>query len=453
MSDAFEQAVVELDSGAVAPVYVVYGEEFLVKKAAEVLIEKLLAPRDRQLNLVRLEAVSPREVVSELQTVPMFGGRKVVWVNEPEFLAPTKGRAESLSKARDAWKNNRKKESARRVLALAAKAGWGPAEIDPTRSGAPKEKEWEKEFGIVLAPVDVTFLHEVAAFCEQEHLSAAATDDAVLSNWLEQKTATVNVLLLTATDLETKHQLLKVMKNKGHFIEQRVASKLKDLDLSDFALQALAPFKKKLGAGALERLKERVGGNFRLLQSELEKLALHCEKETISVKEVDLLVGHARDEEFFELSDAIQKRNFEGAFKYVSDAMRQGTHAIVLLGSIASIVRNLLLGFERMRQISKGKPPRNYNDFQSRIFPEIEAEAKANKNKVPHPYAAFMGMQAAAQFGRTELMRALTSCADADLALKLGGGPLVLERLLWTVCGKASAFELDMHTIRRETER
>ena len=61
--------------------------------------------------------------------------------------------------------------------------------------------------------------------------------------------------------------------------------------------------------------------------------------------------------------------------------------------------------------------------------------------------------QSAASFGRQELLRALVSCAEADLALKFGGKSIVLERLVWTLCGKATAWDSGMHLIRRENER
>jgi DNA polymerase-3 subunit delta len=202
-----------------------------------------------------------------------------------------------------------------------------------------------------------------------------------------------------------------------------------------------------------------VGANFRLLASELEKLALHSTNATITVKDVELLVGHAREEEWLELSDALQKRNLEAANKYLDEALAHGSAPLAIHGAVTGIIRKLVAAYENMIQLSGGKPPRNYNDFQARLWPKIEADAKAAKTKVPHPYAAFMGMQAATQWGRQELLRALVACSEADLALKLGGsgkagdGNLVLERLFWTLCGKAAAWDSQMHVIRREQER
>ena len=453
MSDDLDEVLTELDAGGEAPVYLLAGEEFLIRKAAEKLLAKLVPGGSADLNLVTMDAASPREVAAELATLPMFGGRKVVFLRDPEFLAPKKGRPDALSRARDAWKANRRKEAARRVLGIAARAGWGPADLDPTANGTPRPDDWERELGIVLAEVDVAFLKEVAQFCLQENLTGSSADDAALNEWLSGKPAKGQVLVVASSDLEAKSPFVKLVKEKGRALEFKAAGRLKDLDLNQFAIETLAPYKKKMGAGALDLVKERVGGNFRLLQSELAKLALYSDGDVITKKDVDLLVGHAREDEYFELSDAIQKRNFDAASKYVADVVGQGNHPLMLLGSVASIVRTMLMNYERMGRLSEGKPPKNYNDFQARLWPKIEAEAKANKTKVPHPYAAFMGMQASMGYGRQELLRGLVACAEADLALKLGGGELVLERLLWTLCGKAGAWESQMHVIRRENER
>lgn len=453
MSDDLDEVLQELEAGGEAPAYLLAGEEFLIRKAAEKLIARLVPGGTADLNLVTMDAAGPREAAAELATLPMFGGRKVVFLRDPEFLAPKKGRPDALGRAREAWKANRQKEAARRVLALAARAGWGVADLDPTASGTPRPDDWERELGIPLAEVDIAFLQEVAAYCAAEGISAPSGDDTALTDWLSGKPARGQVLVVAATQVEAKSPFVKLVKEHGRALEFKVAGKLKDLPLDQFVDETLAPYKKKLGTGALDLLRDRVGGNFRLLQSELTKLALYSDGNTITRKDVDLLIGHAREDEYFELSDAIQKRNFEGALKYVEDAISQGAHSLMLLGSVAGIVRGMLMSHEHMARLSGGKPPRNYNDFQARLWPQIEAEAKANKTKVPHPYAAFMRMQSAMTFGRQDLLRGLVACAEADLALKLGGDELVLQRLLWTLCGKAAAWDAQMHVVRREQER
>lgn len=172
----------------------------------------------------------------------------------------------------------------------------------------------------------------------------------------------------------------------------------------------------------------------RLLQSELEKLATYVEGKDITAAEVELLVAHAREDEFLELSDALQKRNLGAALRYVEDQLIQGVHGLQLLGAIASIVRGVLENRERMAQLTGGRVPTK-SEFASKLLPIVEAELKAAKSK-RSPWSAFFAFEAAGRFTRSELLASLVACADADLALKSSGSSrLVIERLLWTVCG------------------
>lgn len=437
MSEELEDVVAEIDRGKVAPIYLAVGDEFLARKVADELVKKLVPDASAGLNFAVLDGGSPREVAMELATLPMFPGRKVVLVRDPEFLLPKKGRVDALGKARDAWKAGRRKEGARRLLALAARAGWTASQLDPSRPGAPSVDAWKEELNVDLAEADLQFLKEVALFCQEERISAPEGDVAPLVELFGKGVPPGHALVIVASDLDSKNPLVTFANKQGVVIERKVAAKLKDLDVGALSAEVLRPLQKRLSKGAENALKDRVGGNMRLLQSELEKLALYANTPVIEQEDVELLVAREREEEFLELTDALQKRDLKAALRYVDDAVGQGSHPLQLLGSIASQVRGLLENHERMRALTGGQAPRNYNDFQARVFPKIEQEAKASRSRVPHPYAAFMQMQAAANFGRAQLIRALVACADADEQLKsAAGGKLTLERLLWTVCGR-----------------
>ncbi|GHG73118.1 DNA polymerase III subunit delta [Comamonas sp. JC664] len=430
-----DDVLASVKAGKIAPVYLLAGEEFLIRKGADELVKLLVPDAAMGLNLAVLDAGSPREVAQELATLPLFPGRKVVLVRDPEFLAPKKGRGDALGKAREAWKSGKRKEGARRLLALAARAGWGVEQLDPGSPGAPSVEKWKDELNVDLADADVAFLKEAAAFCREERISAPEGDATALLDLLQKGVPTGHALVLAASDLDAKNPLVKLAHDKGYVVERKVAARHKDLDLTDIAKEFLAPFKKKLGPGALEELKERIGGNIRLLQSELEKLATYSEGPAIERADVAALVHHAREEEFFELSEALQKRAFGGALAYADDAMGQGTHALQLLGAVASIVRSLLESHEWLWRYAGGTPPRTAKDVEARVFPRLEAELKGSKRKMPNAWALTFSMKAAAGYERRELLGALVACAEADLSLKSSAnGRLVIERLLATVC-------------------
>jgi len=154
--------------------------------------------------------------------------------------------------------------------------------------------------------------------------------------------------VIVATDVDPKNPLVKVALEKGRLIEKKVAGRLKDLDLAEIITQTLKPMGKTMSRAAEEVLKDRCGGNMRLIQSELEKLALYVQGPTIEAKDVALLVSHAREEEFLELSDALQRRDWPAALKYVDDALEQGAPPLLLLGAVGSIIRTLLLNHDRL---------------------------------------------------------------------------------------------------------
>lgn len=427
----------ELDAGKEAPAYLVVGEEFLARKASDELVKRLVPDAAMGLNFSVQDGASPREVASDLATLPLFPGRKVVLVRDPEFIAPKKGRSDGLAKAKDAWRSGRRKEGARRLLAIAARAGWGASQLDPSAPGAPTADQWKDELNIDLADADVEFLREVAQFCQDERITAPEGDVSSLVELLGKGLPKGQVLVMVGTDVDPKNPLVRWVIEHGRAIEKKVAAKLDKLDITEVVAEVLAPFGKKLSAAAQAALKDRVGGNMRLLQSELEKLALYAEGKTIEVADVELLVFRAREEEYLELANALQQRNLRAALQYVEDAIGQDVHPLPLLGAIAGQVRRLLENRENLAILSGGQPPRNSKDFETRIFPKIEAELKAAKAKVPHPYAAFKSMEAALKYRRDELLKGMVACAEADLYLKGGGtnGKLVLERLLWTLVG------------------
>src|SRR5205823_2219169 len=85
-----------------------------------------------------------------------------------------------------------------------------------------------------------------------------------------------------------------------------------------------------------------------------------------------------------------------------------------------------------------------YNEFQAKLFPALESELSAKKQKVPHPFVAWLGYKRARRRPRAFWRRALIRCAEVDFELKNGADPrLSMERLLLEVCeiGRASCRE------------
>src|SRR5512138_139607 len=131
------------------PVYLFDGDAFLALRAARAVAHALVPEASRALNLVELDAAaSPAEVAAELATGGLFGGGKVVLVQEPAFLASKEDADEAFARARDAWAKGAQRDGARRLLALAARAGWSLDDLAPGAAGGIDHDALAKDLGV-----------------------------------------------------------------------------------------------------------------------------------------------------------------------------------------------------------------------------------------------------------------------------------------------------------------
>ncbi len=432
-----DEALAEIDARAARPVYLITGEEYLVRRASDEIVGRLVPKAVAALNVSILEGASPAEVTSELLTLPMFRGNKVVVVREPEFLAPKTGRKHALSAVREAWQEGRRDAAVRRALALAARAGWGPDKLDPTAAGSPSAEEWKRELDVELAEADVAFLKEVAAYAREQGLVASGAETSGLEEAIEKGLPAGHHLVIEATLLDRRSSLAKKCEKAGALLSREVEADVRKLSLADVVREVLEPLHKQLSPRGEQKLKDLCGGSMRLVHNELEKLAAYVgDRATIDEADVEELVLRTREGEFFALSDALFRRDAAAAIEYLERALAQGDVPLRLLASIASAVRRLLEERERLDH-RRGEPPRmSYREFASKEFPRLAEEMTARGKKAPHPFAAYNAMQAALGFSIQDLVRAHAFVAEADLLLKTSAQPrLVLESLAWRICG------------------
>jgi DNA polymerase-3 subunit delta len=417
----------EIEQGKAAPVYLVTGEEYLARKSCDELVAALLPKAMAGLNLSVLEGVSAAEVARDLATAPMFRGRKVVVLRDPEFLQPKKGRADALSKIKDAWNAGRRRVAANRALALLAKAGFGlEMLLQPDPEALSRELELE------LEPADIAFLKSVGELCQAEGITAPEGDTRALESLLEKGLPRDHHLIIEAPSIDARSSLAKKLIGMARCLEHKVERELRKLDIGEAAAEALAPFKKRLAPQAESMLKDLCGGNMRLLQSELEKLAIYVgdERATIEPADVQLLVRRAREEEYRELADAIGARDLKAAIHYVEIALDQEEAPLKIHGAIAGIVRRMLEDRERWSSMGFGART-SQRELNERGIPALAKEAEERGTRVPHPYVCWLGFQACMRYDLKELVRGLLAVARADAELKSGGtGRLVLERML-----------------------
>ncbi len=428
-----ELCLEEARAGRPAPVYLFDGDAFLAGRAARELAAALVPEAQRDLNVVELDpAASPAEVAAELATRGLFSGpaaRKVVLVWEPAFLTSKEDGGGPFASARDAWKKGRQREGARRLLALAAKAGWKAADL--AGEGAPTAGDWRKELGVEAA--DLEFVRDAARWAVEKELKASRDDASALDAALAAGFPPGHVLVVAAGKVDGRLPLVKKLSGAGRRVTLAIASE----GTWDAQRPVLRPVLDALLAGtgkaidraAEERLVALVGADARTLASEVAKLVAYAgDRKTIGAADVEALVTRVAEDPFFALGNAVEAKDLPQAMSVLDRALADGMHPLQALTMLASTVRRLLVERERGRKAAGERRIANYDAWQAQVLPHIPEEELGAKK----PYGFWMKYQAAQRYPRAALLRGLADLADADLAMKSGADerPL-LERALW----------------------
>lgn len=171
---------------------------------------------------------------------------------------------------------------------------------------------------------------------------------------------------------------------------------------------------------AAEMLGRLVGPNLRVLDNELEKLALYVtDQRPITPADVELLVPYTEEAEQFGMSNAIGRRDARRAYDQMRKALDEGRHPMAIMGGIAAQIRALI---EVKDMAERGMSAR-----------EIAA-AKGWKSD----YAAKMRLQEAANFSMARLEQIMEMLLEADLAIKTGRmeQSLALDTLIARLCSR-----------------
>jgi DNA polymerase-3 subunit delta len=433
-----DACLAEAAEGKPRPVYLFDGDAFLSMRAARAVAHALVPEGARALNLVELDAaVSPAEVAAEVATSGLFGGSKVVLVQEPAFLTSGEEVADAFAAAVRAFGEGRQREGARRLLALAAKAGVSAKALAPGPDGrvpAAARQALIEEFDVSPAdePAASEFIDAAARWAAERDLKVAKGDDAgALEAALARGFPPGHVLLVAAGKVDGRLPLVKKLAAAGRRVGTAIEAegwRGERPVLGPVLETLLAGTGKRIDRGGEEGLAERVGDDGRALASEVEKLCAYVgDRKVIGAADVEAVVPRTASDPFFALGNAVEARDLGGALSVLERSMVDGATPYMLVGSLAATVRRLVVERERGRRAAGDRPIGSAREWERLVLPSIpEDEVKGKK-----PYGFWMKYQAAMRFSRAELLSALADLAEADLAMKSGqDGRLRLERVL-----------------------
>ncbi|HWN65029.1 MAG TPA: hypothetical protein VNN24_05010 [Candidatus Binatus sp.] len=370
-------------------IYAVVGsDEAEVKRAAGDLATKLTPPEAGDFGLEVIDGAADnaeqaetriRSTIEALQTLPFFGGAKLVWLKNANFLGDTViGRAAGV-------------QSALEELTDLINADLGPGVV------------------LLISAIDVdkrrSFYKSLARHAE---LQAIDRLDATRSGWEEEATEIVrNRAQKQKLHFDDDALDLFVLLTGGD--TRQIDNELEKIDVFLGGGTGVLP----VGRGGVSP--PRVSG----------AMMAASPTATTAVPRVDVdlvreLVPLSRAGVIFELGNALATRDLELALTLVRRLLDQGESAIgILLVAILPTIRNLLLAKDLME---RHRLPRPHAPFQfistvNRLPADATEHLPRKKDGSLNAYALGIAAQHAHRFETKQLIEGMQACLEANLQL------------------------------------
>lgn len=473
MTPDWEKVIADIKKDKVRRAYVLYGDDsYRRERALRELGDALVPEADRAMNLVETEGaeITWSEVIEQLRTVGMFGGRKVVVVKDAPLGSGFKN---AFNRARNSWKEGeeaKKRRAAGIMMGILGELDWP---LEALSDSAPDEfsvKAWKDKTKAEISEDDAGWMNDLIEFARDEGMTPRKKEETTeLEAFLKSSDPESAVLVVTTPSAAPSGAFFKLIAEHGEVVGFGVSGKDTErrATLKDEVNRMLASSGKKMDSEAMLKLELKAGFNLRNAAAEVEKLILYAgDKKTITAADVEAVVPRTREESIFKLTDALAERNAAAAIGLVDALVAEGYHPLELLGILHTQVKNLFLAAGYAGLLSKRKlwsPGMSYGEFRKRTWPQIQKMAgdddkgkkkgrrKSKADKIAeleappppafprlHPYVAYNALRRQANFETGEIVRAFARLGEVDDKVKSSSGEPVflLEQAVLSVCGK-----------------
>jgi DNA polymerase-3 subunit delta len=476
------------------PVYLIFGEELLVKTAFDDLLEKLLPGAGHSVNYDPVEGAVENiyEVIERLNTYSLLGGAKVVAMRESRIFYSQQDKGRLLERSKNAYDDDNLQKAAKYFLSLMGNLNLSFDDVDQSNR--------QKTLNIdpALSGGD-EWLDEIIGYCVEKKLRIPepADETGALQRAIEKGFPRNNHLLITTDIVDKRRSLYKTIKDRGMVIDcavpkgDRRADKLaQEAVLIQKMSEILKPNNKEMGQGAFPALVDMTGFDLRTFCGSLEKLVDYVgERKTIAVEDVESVLKRTKKDPIYDFTNAIADRQIEMALFFLNALLAADFHPLQILAAITGQVRKLLLAkdFAKSPRAKGWHNGISFNVFQQNIIPSVVAhdrflletledwqnsnlnsaqsdtvsgQGKAKKkNRIDtdlllarnpkNAYPVFQLLKKSEQYSRAELVAAFGYLNEVDVQLKTTNQnpKIALERLILRICNPQKKLQGNRHPI------
>ncbi len=457
-----------------APVYLIFGEEYLCKSVYNHLVNAIIPEDRRKFGLEELDGNDDNayEAIERLNTFSLDSGTRVIGFIDSNIFYSKEDTARLVERIKTSVAEDALAKGSDLFLKLLSL-------LDiPFETLTADDRRRILQAGADAPDADPSWLEAIINYCKDHNVRAATATDAVsaLAAAIEKGFAPGSHFIITAENVDKRRKLYKTIKDHGVIIDCSVpardtrANKARQEEaLWETARAVLGARGKTMPPDAFAALRELTGFDLRTFHNSLEKLAAFTgERTAITAGDVKALLKRTKKDPVYELTGAIFDKNIPQAL-FLLESLLAGVEPMYPLQIIAAIVnqtRKLLIIRDFMDN-DKNKTWRSglpFDGFKRRTLPAIEkyddrikeeinrqeamlsgddSDRKSGRKKqtssdlmiAPNPanlFPTYQNFKKAGNFSTRELLAALTALAETDRQLKSSGleARLLLENLI-----------------------
>jgi DNA polymerase III subunit delta len=462
------------------PVYLIYGDEYLCKKALKALLALLLPGNQQKFNYEPVDGLkeSIASAVEKLNTYAFMGGRKAIGILDAQLTPASKSGASLAAKAKDAWVAKQKAGAARSFVRLLAASNLSWEDLD---ADAPLESL--KNTGLTSA--DSEWVEALVDHCREKGIQIPEQKDdiQILLDAVKKGFPNDHFLMMTTDGVDKRRVFYKTIESQGLIIDcsvpkgERVADrKIQQAMLRERSKAILSEAGKTMDPAAFQALFDKTGFDLRGFSLNLEKLIQYCgERPKITPQDVAAVLVRTKKDPIYEMTQAVSDGNLAGTLFYMRSLSADGIHPLQMLAAIHNQVRKLLMAkaFVESKEGRAWTPSCTYDHFRYKVMPavvefdrqfvakleqwndqlkETRAEEPKSKKKKAKPrqpktdlplvknpnnaYPVFQTIKKADRYSMDDLLNFVMLITDTDRSLKTSGqNPiLALEALAMKMC-------------------
>jgi len=458
-------------------VYLIFGEELLVKTAYDDLLENLLPAANRTANYDPMDGAIENiyDVIERVNTFSLMSGTKVVAMRESRIFYTKQDKSRLLEISKKAYDEDNLKKAAKYFLSLMGNLNLSFEDVDKSN----REKALKLDASMARGD---EWLDDIIGYCQENKFTIPepADESVVFQKAIEKGFPKNNHLLITTDMVDKRRSLYKAIKNEGIVIDCAVPKGDRRADrmaqegvLLEKMTEILKPNNKEMDKGAYRALVEMTGFDLRTFCGSLEKLIHYVgQRNTITVEDVASVLKRTKKDPIYDLTNAIADRHTEKSLFFLSSLLGGEFHPLQILSAIVNQTRRLILAkdFAKSPQAKDWHAGVAYKLFQQNIMPSIVAydrklveiledwedsgshtldvdQGKAEKKikintdlllarNPKNAYPVYQLLKKSERYSKTELMAAFSYLNEADAQLKISAQnpKLILERLIFRIC-------------------